>query len=87
MSNLPNWLILVLEWGGLVLAGLMAALLISDYFLAEAPEAGVTPEPDGVSIWPYWVCAVKRRRFSVGARPTRQALQPEAAGAAMEVTK
>jgi hypothetical protein len=33
------------------------------------------------------VCAVKRRRFSVGARPTRQPLQPEAAGAAMEVTK
>jgi hypothetical protein len=33
------------------------------------------------------VCAVKRRRFPVGARPTRQMLQPEATGAAMEVTK
>ena len=32
-------------------------------------------------------CAVKRRRFPVGASPTRQALQPEATGAAMEVTK
>jgi hypothetical protein len=31
------------------------------------------------------VCAVKRRRFPVN--PTRQPLQPEAAGAAMEVTK
>jgi hypothetical protein len=33
------------------------------------------------------VCAVKRRRFPVGARPTRQPLQPEATGAVMEVTK
>ena len=32
-------------------------------------------------------CAVKRRRFPVGARPTRQPLQPEATGAVMEVTK
>ena len=34
-----------------------------------------------------WVCAVTRRRFPVGARPTRQPLQPEATGAVMEVTK
>ena len=34
-----------------------------------------------------WVCAVIRRRFPVGASPTRRTLQPEAAGAAMEVTK
>jgi len=33
------------------------------------------------------VCAVERRRFPVGVRPTRQLLQPEATGAAMEVTK
>jgi hypothetical protein len=33
------------------------------------------------------VCAVERRRFPVGARPTRQSLQPEATGAAMKVTK
>ena len=32
-------------------------------------------------------CAVTRRRFPVGANPTRQPLQPEATGAAMEVTK
>jgi hypothetical protein len=32
-------------------------------------------------------CAVKRRRFPVGASPTRQPLQPEATGAAMEETK
>src|SRR5437899_2383992 len=35
---------------------------------------------------PQRVCAVERRRFPVGARPTRQTLQPEATGAAMEVT-
>src|SRR5438874_4993473 len=33
------------------------------------------------------VCAVQRRRFPVGASPTRQPLQPEAIGAVMEVTK
>ena len=33
------------------------------------------------------VCAVKRRRFPVGANPTRRTLQPEATGAGMEVTK
>jgi len=33
------------------------------------------------------VCAVTRRRFPVGANPTRQPLQPEAIGAVMEVTK
>ena len=31
--------------------------------------------------------AVQRRRFPVGASPTRQSLQPEAIGAVMEVTK
>jgi len=37
---------------------------------------------------PHWVCAVIRRRSSVGASPTRQlSLQPEAIGAVMEVTK
>ena len=36
---------------------------------------------------PEVACAVRRRRFSVGANPTRQTLQPEATGAAMEVTK
>jgi hypothetical protein len=35
----------------------------------------------------FRVCAVKRRRFPVGASPTRQPLQPEATGAGMEVTK
>jgi hypothetical protein len=36
---------------------------------------------------PLWVCAVTRRRFPVGASPTRQPLQPEATGAGMEATK
>ena len=33
-----------------------------------------------------WVCAVVRRRFPVGARPSRRTLQPEATGAVMVVT-
>jgi hypothetical protein len=33
------------------------------------------------------VCAVKRWRFPAGVSPARQPLQPEATGAAMEVTK
>src|SRR5258706_5593535 len=36
---------------------------------------------------PQLACAVQRRRFPVGANPTRQPLQPEAIGAVMEVTK
>src|SRR5580692_7815208 len=36
---------------------------------------------------PSWVCAVTRRRFPVGASPTRQPLQPKVIGAVMEVTK
>ena len=36
---------------------------------------------------PLYVSAVTRRRFPVGASPTRQPLQPEATGAVMEVTK
>ena len=36
---------------------------------------------------PLRVCAVTRRRFPVGASPTRQPLQPEATGAVMEATK
>src|SRR5258705_13805173 len=36
---------------------------------------------------PLLACAVTRRRFPVGASPTRQPLQPEAIGAVMEVTK
>jgi hypothetical protein len=35
----------------------------------------------------HLACAVRRRRFPVGASPTRRTLQPEATGAVMEVTK
>src|SRR5438128_10437090 len=34
-----------------------------------------------------WGVRRERRRFPVGARPTRQPLQPEATGAVMEETK
>jgi hypothetical protein len=35
----------------------------------------------------FGVCAVLRRRFPVGANPTRRMLQPEVVGAVMEETK
>jgi hypothetical protein len=34
-----------------------------------------------------FACAVERRRFPVGARPTRQPLEPDATGAIMEVNE
>ena len=43
--------------------------------------------PRTVAECPEWACAVTRRRFPVGASPTRQPLQPEAIGAVMEETK
>jgi len=43
-------------------------------------------QPVGIGL-PVLACAVQRRRFPVGASPTRQPLQPEAIGAVMEVTK
>ena len=42
---------------------------------------------NAVREWPLFACAVRRRRFPVGASPTRRTLQPEATGAVMEVTK
>ena len=47
---------------------------------------GIKPNPLGGEAM-LRVCAVQRRRFPVGASPTRQSLQPEAIGAVMEVTK
>jgi hypothetical protein len=46
----------------------------------------LTSSPN-VGEWPLFACAVRRRRFPVGASPTRRTLQPEATGAVMEVTK
>jgi hypothetical protein len=45
----------------------------------------VKSEPEDFRL--FLACAVERRRFPVGASPTRQPLQPEATGAVMEVTK
>src|SRR5437879_10940499 len=45
------------------------------------------PRLNVASMRPFRVCAVQRRRFPVGANPTRQPLQPEATGAVMEETK
>ncbi len=61
------------------------------FFEGGSPSLDCYCTPSGRSPrgadWPSWVCAVKRWRFPVGASPTRQPLQPEATGAAMEVTK
>src|SRR5271165_341718 len=59
---------------------------------AHAPSRTASFLPDGDVNhcdwqWLLYVCAVTRRRFPVGASPTRQSLQPEATGAVMEVTK
>jgi len=69
-------------------------------FIPVAEETGLINAVGGLMLrrackdaatWPddvrVAVCAVQRRRFPVGARPTRQPLQPEAIGAVMEVTK
>jgi IS605 OrfB family transposase len=50
-------------------------------------NTSVTCSACGTLSGPRGVCAVERRRFPVGARPTRQVLQPEATGATVEVTK
>jgi hypothetical protein len=57
------------------------------YFSKEFGENGCDGGASSVSRRLFWVCAVTRRRFPVGASPTRQTLQPEATGAVMEVTK
>ena len=59
---------------------LVLSILLGRARLAKTRDKGVTE-------CRLVACAVKRRRFPVGANPTRQPLQPEATGAAMEVTK
>ena len=54
--------------------------------LIEVETGFVTAISDAARC-PLRVCAVERRRFPVGASPTRRPLQPEAIGAVMEVTK
>jgi hypothetical protein len=54
---------------------------------AESPCVSFRAENASRCVFPLRVCAVTRRRFPVGANPTRQPLQPEATGAVMEVTK
>jgi len=60
----------------------------SDYSLAYSCCAQTKRSNRAIgSLRPSVACAVTRRRFPVGASPTRQTLQPEAIGAVMEVTK
>ena len=59
------------------------AALVPELFRARPDEVIELRTPRCLRL----ACAVKRRRFPVGANPARQPLQPEATGAAMEVTK
>jgi hypothetical protein len=52
---MPNWLVLVLRWGGLALAVVMAATLIFLRYAGPAPEAGATPEPTTAPLTLYWI--------------------------------
>ena len=49
---------LVLRWGGLALAAVMAATLIVLRYAGPAPEAGATPEPTAAPLTLYWVLLV-----------------------------
>ncbi len=76
--------------GGLELSELTVFWKIIDRLQRQNPVRRVRKPRLGrvVPQRPLWVCAVLRRRSSVGASPTRQlSLQPEATGAVMEVTK
>ena len=50
-------------------------------------QIGVVVGPSGSGKTSIGRLIFERRRFPVGARPTRPTLQPEATGAGMEVTK
>jgi hypothetical protein len=78
----------ILLWPAVVLHAILTALLAVTFrkrdaakFLAVKGRCGASHQG------PLLACAVIRRRFPVGASPTRQTLQPEATGAVMEVTK
>jgi hypothetical protein len=75
-------------------AGIGAAGTIADAHRCQAGCAGAGARIVGKPAFqiyfrrrPRWVYSVQRRRFLVGASPSRQMLQPEATGAAIEVTK
>lgn len=51
---MPNWLTLLLRWGGLFLAVVMAVALIYVQALAPTPEAGESTAP----VTFYWVLLV-----------------------------
>jgi Family of unknown function (DUF6064) len=79
------------RWIAAILAALWAWMAIAYHF---ACFAAINPAACAFgalsllgALWLAWVCAVKWRRFPVGANPTRRTLQPEATGAGMEVTK
>jgi hypothetical protein len=52
---MPNWLILVLRWGGPALAVVMALTLVYLKISAPTPEAGAMPEPSAAPVTLYWI--------------------------------
>lgn len=55
---MPNWLMLILRWGGLALTVVLAATLIVLRYTGPAPEANATPEPTAAPLTLYWVLLV-----------------------------
>ena len=55
-GTMPNWLTLLLRWGGAVLAVLATIALYYVEFLAPTPEAGAAPSAAPVEL--YWVLLV-----------------------------
>lgn len=53
---MPNWLTLILRWGGIALAVVFGVALIYVELLAPAPEAGAAPSAAPVIL--YWVLLV-----------------------------
>jgi hypothetical protein len=100
-SRFPRWLVAIGLGVPFALIALAASPLGNDflYVVIGIPALLLTWALAGVGAlvlslrcamrkeWRRCVCAVRRRRFPVGASPTRRTLQPEATGAVMEVTK
>ena len=55
---MPNWLTLILAWGGAVVVVISAIALIYVELVTPTPEAGATPGETAAPITLYWVLLV-----------------------------
>ena len=76
-----------LEFRAVAVMGCDEGVLPLDQRVADAADEAELDDIYETERRLLYVCAVTRRRFPVGASPTRRTLQPEATGAVMEVTK